>query len=127
MKRKYTFEEYLALEKSAIFRSEFWDGEIKRKIDEVPTHSKISASVGTIINNELDKKNKDCSVYSCNLKVYIPDFNRSSYPDCMTICGEVELHEKSNAVVTNPCLIIEVLSESTKEYDSNAKFEGYRS
>ena len=127
MEQKYTFEEYLELEEKAEYRSEFWNGEIKLKKDEVPTHSKISARIGTVISNDLNRENKDCSIYSSSLKVFIPYFNSVSYPDGMVICNDEELHEKSNAVVTNPCLIIEVLSESTKEYDSNAKFEGYRS
>jgi len=92
-----------------------------------PTHGKIANNVSTAINNELNKKNNNCSTYNSDVKVFIPDFNRGAYPDCMAICGKEQLHEKSNAVVTNPCLIIEVLSDSTKEYDSNAKFEGYRS
>jgi len=125
--QKYTFEEYLALEEKADFKSEFWNGIIVAMAGGLPPHNKISNSIGTAIDNALDKKSKNCSVYSSDQKVFIPDFNRGAYPDCMVLCGEEEVHEKSKAVLTNPSLIIEVLSESTKEYDSNAKFEGYRS
>ena len=125
--QQYTFEEYLKLEEKAEFKSEFWNGTIVAMAGGKPNHNKISNSIGTAIDIELDKNDKDCTVYNSDQKVFIPDFNRGSYPDCMVICGEEELHEKSKVVVTNPCLIIEVLSESTKEYDSNAKFEGYRS
>ncbi len=84
--QRYTFEEYLALEEKAEFKSEFWDG-IVSMAGGKPAHSKISNSLGTAID-QIDKKNKDCSVYNSDLKVYIPDFNRGSYPDCMVICGE---------------------------------------
>ncbi|MEM6319286.1 MAG: Uma2 family endonuclease [Bacteroidota bacterium] len=123
----YSLEEYLALEEAAEYKSEFWDGLIIEMAGGTPNHNRIANSVGRCIENELDKKNKNCSAFNSDQKVYIPNFNRGVYPDCSIICGEVEMHEKSNAMVTNPCLIIEVLSESTKDYDKGAKFEGYRS
>jgi len=125
--QQYTFKEYLELEEKAEYKSEYWDGTIVAMAGGTPNHNKISNSVGTAIDIELDKKNKNCTVYSSDQKVYIPVFNRSVYPDCMALCGEEEMHEASNAVIVNPSLIIEVLSESTKEFDSNEKFEGYRS
>lgn len=123
----YTFKEYLQLEAESASKNEFWDGIIVSMAGGSPTHGKIANSIGTAIDNELIKKKKDCSAYNSDVKVFIPDFNRGVYPDCMVICGKEELHEESKAVVKNPCLIIEVLSESTKEYDSSSKFEGYRS
>ena len=125
--RQYTFEEYLALEEKAEYRSEFWNGTIVAMAGGTPTHGKISGNVLTAINNQLDKKSSNCSVYNSDVKVFIPNFNRGVYPDCMALCGEEELHSKSKVTIVNPSLIIEVLSESTKEYDSNGKFEGYRS
>ncbi len=125
--QKFTFKEYLELEQQAEHKSEFWDGLIVAMAGGRPNHNKITNSIGSAIDFELDKKNKDCSVYSSDQMVFIPVFNRGVYPDCMVICGEEELHEESEVVITNPQLIIEVLSESTKEYDVSTKFEGYRS
>ncbi len=125
--QQYTFEEYLALELNAEYKSEFWNGTIVAMAGGTPNHGKIANSVGTAIDNELDKKNKNCSVYNSDVKVHIPAFDRGVYPDCMALCGAEAFYKNSKAVITNPSLIIEVLSESTKEYDSNGKFEGYRS
>ena len=125
--QQYTFKEYLELEEKAEYKSEYWDGTIVAMAGGTPNHNKISNSIGTAIDIELDKKNKNCTVYSSDQKVFIPDFNRGVYPDCMALCGEEEMQEESNAVIINPSLIIEVLSKSTKEFDSNEKFEGYRS
>jgi len=126
--QKYTFEEYLELEEKAEYKNEFWDGEIVAMSGGTPTHGKIANNIGTAINNELDKKStNNCSAYNSDVKVYIPDFNKGAYPDCMVICGDEEYHKESKAVVTNPCLVIEVLSESTKQYDKSDKFEAYRS
>ncbi|MEM1122723.1 MAG: Uma2 family endonuclease [Bacteroidota bacterium] len=123
----YTLEAYLAMEEAAENKSEFWNGLIVEMAGGTPNHNRIANSIGRCIENELDKKNKDCSTFNSDQKVYIPEFNRGVYPDSSIICGEIEMHEKSNAMVTNPCLIIEVLSESTKDYDKGTKFEGYRS
>lgn len=125
--QQYTLQEYLELEQNAEYKSEFWDGTIVAMAGGTPNHNKIGNSIGTAIDIELDKKNKNCTVYSSDQKVFIPDFNRGVYPDCMALCGEEEMHEDSNAIIINPSLIIEVLSKSTKEFDSNEKFEGYRS
>ena len=125
--KKYTFDEYIALEETATFKSEFWDGNIVAMAGGTPNHSKIANSIGTAIDNELDKKGKDCTVYSSDLKVYIPKFNKSVYPDNMVLCTEEEFYKDSKAIITNPSLIIEVLSASTQEYDKGSKFEGYRS
>ena len=125
--QQYTLEEYLQLEQKSEFKNEFWDGSIVGMAGGTPTPGKIANNVGTAINNELDKSNRDCAAYNSDVKVFIADFNRSVYPDCMVICGEEEFHANSKAIVTNPCLIIEVLSESTKAYDSSGKFECYRS
>ena len=127
VEQRYTFKEYLELEEQAAYKSEFWDGLIVAMAGGLPNHNKIANSIGTAIDNELDKKNKNCTVYNSDQKVFIPAFNRGVYPDCMVICGEEELHKDSKAVIINPSLIIEVLSESSKQYDSNEKFEGYRS
>lgn len=125
--QQYTFKEYLELEKKATYKSEFWDGIIVAMAGGTPDHNKIANSIGTAIDIELDKKNKNCTVYNSDQKVFIPDFNRGVYPDCMALCGDEEIHDSGNTVIINPSLIIEVLSESSKEYDSNGKFEGYRS
>ncbi len=131
LEKKYSFKEYLELEANAEFKNEFWDGEIVPiaigMAGGTPNHSKISNSIGTAIDIELDRKNKDCTVYNSDQKVYLPKFNRAVYPDCSVLCGDEEFHEDSKVVLTNPCLIIEVLSESTKDYDVSGKFEGYRS
>jgi len=123
----YTFEEYEKLEELAEYKSEFLDGIIVAMAGGKPNHNKIAASIGSAIDNELIKKEKDCSVYNSDQKIFIPKFNRGAYPDCMVICGKEQLIENSTSTLSNPSLIIEVLSESTKEYDKSDKFEGYRS
>ena len=49
-----------------------------------------------------------------------------SYPDLVVICGEPEYHDKHKDIVLNPAVIIEVLSETTEEFDRGVKFMRYR-
>lgn len=125
--RKYSFKEYLELEEKAEFKSEFWNGDMVERSSITPTRSKIANSIGTALDNQFDTNKPDCAVYDSGSKVFSPKFNHVACPDCMVVCGEEEFHEDSKVVLSNPSLIIEVLSESTKSYDLSAKFEGYRS
>ena len=125
--QKYTFEEYLELEEKAEYKNEFWDGEIVAMAGATPAHNKITSSLIAALDQAIDKKGKDCSIYNSDQKIYLPTDNKVVYPDCMVMCKEEEYHDKSEIIITNPSLIIEVLSKSTQNYDKGAKFESYRS
>lgn len=124
-KQLASLQDYLKQEEASTTKHEFWDGQIIAMAGGSPAHNKIANSIGTAIDLALDKSGKDCSVFSSDQQVYIPAYNRCAYPDCTVVCGEEEL--SGNTMLLNPLLIIEVLSESTKQYDSTDKFEAYRS
>lgn len=126
-KKKFTFEENLKLEEKADFKSEFVDGEIVSMAGDFPRHGQISNNMVTALNNALRKKNSTCIVQGSDLKVYFEKFNRASYPDVMVICGDYEIHKNRKDIITNPILVIEVLSKSTENYDRGKKFQLYRS
>jgi hypothetical protein len=50
----------------------------------------------------------------------------ATYPDLMAICGERQFYDGRRDLVTNPSLIVEVLSDSTEAYDRGDKFRHYR-
>ncbi|HKK79736.1 MAG TPA: Uma2 family endonuclease [Phaeodactylibacter sp.] len=124
---KKSLQAYLKEEAQSDYKHEFWDGQVVAMAGGTPAHNKIANSVGTAIDIALDKAGKDCAVYSSDQQVYIPAYNRCVYPDCTVLCGAEELDEKNKTMLLNPLLLIEVLSESTKQYDSTDKFEAYRS
>lgn len=126
-KKNITFEEYLDLEEKAESKNEYLNGEIVAMSGGTPNHSMISMNVGTAINNALRKNNKRCQVFDSNLKVYFEKVNVGAYPDVLVICQELEYHKDRKDVITNPLLIIEVLSNSTEDYDRGKKFQHYRS
>jgi len=127
----YTLEQYLNIEREADERSEFVDGEIYAMAGESGEHGDISANLVGIIQTQLRgskcwARTKDTKVRSGSLK---EQFGRGmiSYPDLVVICGEPEYHDKHKDIVLNPAAIIEVLSESTAEFDRGTKFMRYRS
>lgn len=122
-----SFLEYLKMEESSDGKNEYWNGSIIAMAGGTPNHNKLSNSVGTAIDAEIDRLGLNCSVFSSDQKIYIEKTNNSFYPDCSVVCGAEELYENSRSVITNPTLIIEVLSETTKSYDLGSKFESYRS
>jgi len=126
----YTLEQYLKIEREADERSEFIDGEIYGMAGESGKHGDISMNLAALLGTQLRGTNcrgrtKDTKVRSGSVK---EQFGRGmiSYPDLVVICGEPEYHDKHKDIVLNPVVIVEVLSESTAEFDRGTKFIRYR-
>ncbi len=69
---------------------------------------------------------KDCIVLNSDQQLAVSSENRYLYPDAMVVCGQATFEDKKQARLSNPCLIVEVLSPSTAEYDRSAKFNIYK-
>jgi Uma2 family endonuclease len=120
-----SFEDWLAIERAAEDqRSEFVAGEVFAMTGATEQHNLIVANVVRELGIAL--KPKPCRVYPSDLKVRIEADNVGTYPDAMVICGERAFHDNRRDVVTNPTLIVEVLSESSEAYDRGDKFAHYR-
>jgi Uma2 family endonuclease len=124
-KRYYTPEEYLALEEAAIDKSEYHDGEIIPMTGGTTNHNSII--INLIANLKFGLRGKDYRLFTSDVRLWIPLTRRYVYPDIMVIQGEPIYHENNKTIVTNPLVIIEVLSNSTKDYDRGGKFLAYRS
>ncbi len=126
----YTIEQYLNHEREADERSEFIDGEIYAMAGESGAHGDISMNLAGILQSQLRGTNcrgriKDTKVRSGALKEHFGK-GMISYPDLVVICGEPEYHDKHQDIVLNPTVIIEVLSDSTAEFDRGVKFVRFR-
>jgi len=120
-----SFEDWLAAERAATDqRSEFVAGEVFAMTGATETHNLIVANVVRELGNAL--KGRPCRVYPSDLKVRIEAENIGTYPDAMVICGDRAFYDDRRDVVTNPTLIVEVLSESSEAYDRGNKFRHYR-
>ena len=124
-KRFYSKEEYLEMEAVADRKSEYHNGEIFAMSGGSPNHSTICFNLNRQIGEAID--NKNCRGFESNMKLAIEKNNSYVYPDLMVGCGDVELAENTNDAITNPMLIIEVLSPGTEYFDRSLKFAYYRS
>ncbi len=121
----YTPEEYLALEESAEYKSEYHDGEIIPMTGGTTNHNEIAGNL--YANLKFGLKKKSYKVYIGDVRLWIPRHRIYIYPDIMVIKNEPIYADKGTTTVTNPILIIEVLSKSTQNYDQGEKFKYYRS
>jgi Uma2 family endonuclease len=125
LQKTYTPAEYLELEEKAEFRSEYRDGEIVPMAGGTTNHNRISLNIATNLTFSL--KGQSYEVYMSDVRLWIPPNRQYTYPDVMLIQGEPIYLENTTSTVTNPRLIVEVLSKSTGNYDRGDKFDYYRS
>jgi Uma2 family endonuclease len=124
-KTYFTAEEYLALEESAEFRSEFDDGDIVAMAGGSLNHQQITANFARILGTKV--RGKNCRVLPSEMKVWVETNRKFYYPDVTVVCDKPKFHKQRNDTIENPKLLIEVLSESTEAKDRGEKFFGYRS
>jgi Uma2 family endonuclease len=120
----YTSEEYLELEVNSQERHEYIDGEIVVMTGGTPNHNKIAGNFYAALNFAL--KRQPYQVFVTDQRLWIPEKGIYTYPDVMVVDGEFQLKEGRKDTITNPLIIAEVLSNSTKSYDKDDKFAAYR-
>jgi Uma2 family endonuclease len=123
--RYYTPEEYLAQEEVTEFRSEYRDGEIVPMTGGSINHNQIAGNVYAFLKFAL--RGKKLKPYIGDLRLWIPRYRQYTYPDVFVIKGKPVFQGQRMDTILNPCLIVEVLSKSTKAYDRTDKFRYYRS
>jgi Uma2 family endonuclease len=120
----YTPEEYLALERHAEFKSEYIDGRIVAMTGATIPHNAIVGSFHAALYMRL--RGGPCRAFVSDLRVQIAAGRRYAYPDILACCGDVRTVDGVLDTLTNPALIVEVLSPSTEAYDRGEKFTHYR-
>ena len=124
VKRTFTPAEYLKMEEAAEYKSEYYAGEIFAMAGGSSDHNLIAGNLHTALNQSLDTK--PCRVYINDMRLLIQLDGLYTYPDVMVVCGKIRFDDRRNDTLTNPILIVEVLSESTREYDRGEKFKFYK-
>ncbi|WP_016951707.1 Uma2 family endonuclease [Anabaena sp. PCC 7108] len=125
IERRYSLDEYRAIEEKAEGRSEYRDGEIVPMSGGSLNHSRIGGNIFAFLKFLL--RDTQFEPINSDLRLWIPQHKRGVYPDMMVFEGEPQLNENRTDEVLNPILIIEVLSPSTADYDRQSKFRMYRS
>jgi Uma2 family endonuclease len=120
---RFTFSDYLLVDDASTARHEFLDGMILGMAGGTPEHARLAAAVTLALGRQLEGKR--CAVFSEALRIRrAPDF--AAYPDVSVVCGELARDAESAVTVTNPTVVVEVLSPSTAEYDSGEKLRQYQ-
>ncbi len=121
--RRVTPEEYLAFERQAQRKSEYYNGEIFAMAGASRKHNLIVTNLAGELSQQL--KGKPCEVYSSEMRTRIPN-GPYVYPDVVAVCSEPQFEDEGLNTLTNPLVVIEVLSESTADFDRGTKFHYYR-
>lgn len=122
--RTYSPEEYLALEETADSKSEYINGQIFPMAGGSTNHNQIAGNIYAELNFTFKKL--DYQAFMSDVHLWIPQKRIYTYPDVMVVVGETEYFNNRTDTITNPKIIVEVLSGSTNGYDQVGKFEAYR-
>ena len=120
---RHSYADYLAVEEVSTVKHEFLDGEIYAMAGGSVRHAALSAAALAALHTQLQGR---CRVYSSDLRLRVLATGLASYADVAVVCGPVETDPDQADTVTNPTLLVEVLSPGTIDYDLGEKFEHYQ-
>lgn len=123
-KRKLTSVQYFAIERTAEFKSEFYDGEMFAMAGASPTHCFIRDNVSAEIHVRI--RGSSCRTASSDLRVKFDPTGLYTYPDIVIVCGEPQYDPDDSNTLVNPRVVVEVLSPSTELYDRTTKFRQFQ-
>lgn len=115
---------YLALEKESSEKHSFYAGEIFSMAGASYEHNLIESNLRFALHSHL--REGQCKEFGSNLRLQVPGHSFYTYPDILVICGDPIFRDDTFDTVTNPTILIEILSESTADYDKGLKFDLYR-
>lgn len=122
-RRYITPEEYLAIEREAEYKSEYFDGEIFALAGASRAHCLLTSNIVGLLHGQL--RGRSCNVYASDMRVKVESLGKYTYPDVVVACDE-RFEDEHGDTLLNPRVIIEVLSPSTSAYDRGRKFAHYR-
>jgi Uma2 family endonuclease len=121
---RFTAAEYLSMDRNSSEKHEFAFGEIYAMGGASARHVEIVGNIARELGNQL--RQRPCRVYSTDLRLCVDADRRYTYPDIVVVCGQPRFLDDELDTLLNPDLIVEVLSESTRNYDRGDKFQQYR-
>ncbi len=123
LKPIYNADEYLALEESAEYRSQFYDGDIFAMAGASRKHNIAAGNIYANLHFQL--RNRPCEIYQNDMRVKVSE-NFYTYLDIVIVCGEPQIEREHGENLLNPIVLIEVLSPSTEKFDRGEKARLYR-
>jgi Uma2 family endonuclease len=122
--RRTPLEEYLLWEERSGSRHEFYRGRIYAMAGASPRHNRIAKNILTRLDQLLE--GHECEPFGSDQRIRLAAVDLSTYPDVSVVCGGLQMDAVDRHAITNPRVIVEVLSKSTENYDRGPKFELYQ-
>ena len=123
-RRRFTPEEYLAIEERSSVKSEYCQGELYAMTGGSIEHNQILRNLALELGEQL--KSGPCQLFVADLRLQVAAHDMFTYPDLFVVCGSLSRVEGRNDTLADANLIIEILSSSTEEYDRGQKFRFYQ-
>ena len=121
--RHYTLDDYFMVEATSTIRHEYCDGQIFAMAGASVAHNDIAANVLSALR--LGLRGSGCRAFGNDLRIATAN-DLFTYPDVSVVCGEPVLVPDRPDTVTNPVLLVEVLSDATRDYDRGEKLAAYQ-
>lgn len=122
--RRFSIEEFVRLEQHSNVRHEFIDGQIFAMGGGTPVYGALAANVIAALGTQL--RGRPCRVQTSDVRIRVIETGLDTYPDVSVVCGKAELDVEDPLAVTNPIVLVEVLSPSTATYDQGEKLSHYK-
>jgi Uma2 family endonuclease len=122
---RFTYAEYLAYERDSERKHEFDDGEVIAMVGGTPRHSALASRLSAAFEAT---RERGCAAFQADLRVRVLATGKATYPDVSMVCGPLERDpaDGTGATITNPTVIVEVLSPTTESYDRGGKWLHYQ-
>ncbi len=126
VRQRFTFADYLALEETSRVKHEFLEGHVWAMAGGTPDHGAIAANVIVLLGTQL--RGRPCRVFTSDVRIRVMATGLATYPDVSVVCGQQQPHpdDAGANTIVNPCVLVEVLSPSTEDYDRGEKAAHYR-
>ncbi|MEJ7589565.1 MAG: Uma2 family endonuclease [Ferruginibacter sp.] len=124
VRKYYSEEDFLLLERMSKTRNEYYRGEIFAMSGASYQHNQLASALIADIAAHL--KGSECHIFGSDLRVHAWFKSFYTYPDAVIICGEPSFADNQFDTIINPAILFEILSPSTEEYDRTVKFEFYK-
>ena len=116
--------EFLAWEREQPSRHEYFRGEAFAMAGGSPRHNALCSATNAALHGAY--RDRGCMVFSSDQRVGVGEGERYVYADVTVVCGGVRLEPGTTDVISNPTVVVEVLSSSTEQYDRGSKWDGYQ-
>lgn len=124
-RHRYSYADYLAYEQDSELKHEYYDGEILAMAGGSRRHNALALRVGAALDAG---RERGCVAFQSDQRVRVLATGRATYPDVTVVCGPIEGDpaDPAGATITNPTVLVEVLSASTEQEDRGGKWQHYR-